>query len=259
MSEEADDSSSFLEGWESYPNSSSDNIAPQQLTGGLAHSGLGVVYVHGVPRLPVATPLRSLQLAAKRIVDIVGAALLLFILAPLLLAISALVKLTSTGPVFFLQERVGLDGRTFNIIKFRTMFTDRCDTSGVAQTVVGDARVTPLGRLMRQRSLDELPQLINVIIGNMSLVGPRPHVTGQLAAGEPCEAVIPHYAFRHLAKPGITGWAQVNGHRGPTDTIAKARLRVDHDQAYIQNFSLLLDLRILLLTLQREFLTGSGS
>lgn len=209
--------------------------------------------------MPVQTPLRSVQLGAKRIADIAGAALMLLVFSPLLIGVAVAVKLTSPGPIFFLQERVGLGGAGFMIFKFRTMFVDRGDVTGVAQTIVGDSRVTAIGRYLRRWSIDELPQLINVLIGNMSLVGPRPHVSGQLAAGVPCDEVISYYSLRHMAKPGITGWAQVNGYRGPTDTIAKARRRVDHDIAYIQNYSLLLDVKILLLTVVREFVTGSGS
>jgi lipopolysaccharide/colanic/teichoic acid biosynthesis glycosyltransferase len=147
----------------------------------------------------------------------------------------------------------------FDILKFRTMYVDRGDTTGVKQTVDGDARVTPLGRFMRQRSLDELPQLLNVLFGTMSLVGPRPHVAGQLAAGRPCAEVIHYYELRHAMKPGLTGWAQVNGYRGPTDTITKAQARVDHDLAYIQNFTVLLDLKIIWRTFWKEVVTGSGS
>jgi lipopolysaccharide/colanic/teichoic acid biosynthesis glycosyltransferase len=261
MSDSADDIAVGADTWEPSPYLSHTSTR-LQANGHLdapSLNGLSFIRVDGVPLMPAQTALRSSQLMAKRLVDMIAAALLLLAFGPLLIAIALVVKLTSRGPVFFLQERVGFGGATFLIFKFRTMFVDRGDASGVAQTVAGDPRVTPVGRLLRQWSLDELPQLINVLLGNMSLVGPRPHVPGQLAAGVACEEVIPYYGLRHQAKPGITGWAQVNGYRGPTDTVMKARRRVDHDLAYIQNYSLLLDIKILLLTVVREFVTGSGS
>jgi lipopolysaccharide/colanic/teichoic acid biosynthesis glycosyltransferase len=118
--------------------------------------------------------------------------------------------------------------------------------------------VTPVGRFLRRTSLDELPQLVNVIVGDMSLVGPRPHVEGMLAAGVDYAELVPYYNLRHVMRPGLSGWAQANGLRGPTDSAEAARARIDHDVAYIQNFSIWLDLKIIWLTLVKEFVTGSG-
>lgn len=226
---------------------------------GLIQSGLAYAWEGGVPVVPRRSTGRTMQLAVKRAMDIVASSLFLLFFAPVLIGLMIAVRVTSPGPVFFKQKRVGLDGHEFEIFKFRTMYVDLGDSSGVRQTVDGDTRVTPLGRFMRRRSLDELPQLLNVFLGTMSLVGPRPHVAGQLAAGRPCTEVIAYYEMRHAMTPGLTGWAQVNGYRGPTDTIDKARSRVDHDLAYIQNFSVMLDCRIIWRTFVTEVITGSGS
>jgi lipopolysaccharide/colanic/teichoic acid biosynthesis glycosyltransferase len=144
------------------------------------------------------------------------------------------------------------------MLKFRTMYDDHADPTGQAQTRPDDERITPVGRLLRRTSIDELPQLINVITGDMSLVGPRPHVAGMLAAGIDYAELVPYYNLRHTMRPGLSGWAQANGLRGPTDSAEIARARIDHDIAYIQNFSIWLDLKIIWLTLVKEFVTGSG-
>jgi len=221
-------------------------------------SGLRYSWADGLPVLPRNAIGRRFNFTLKRALDLAGAASLIVVTGPVLLGIAAAVRLTTSGPALFRQDRVGRSGRLFKVLKFRTMYVDQGDHSGVAQTVAADPRVTRIGRFLRRSSLDELPQLFNVLRGDMSLVGPRPQVQGQLAAGMAYSAVIPYYDLRHVVKPGITGWAQVNGFRGPTDTIAKARGRVDHDLAYIQNFSVVLDIKILLLTVWREFVTGSG-
>jgi undecaprenyl-phosphate galactose phosphotransferase/putative colanic acid biosynthesis UDP-glucose lipid carrier transferase len=155
-----------------------------------------------------------------------------------------LIKLDSRGPIFFLQKRDGFNGQTFDIFKFRTM---RVLENGpvVTQATRNDPRVTRLGRWLRRSSIDELPQLFNVIRGDMSLVGPRPHATSH---NSEYEKLIANYAFRHHVKPGLTGWAQVNGYRGETRQIEQMRRRIEHDLWYIDNWSLWLDLRIVLQT-----------
>ena len=195
----------------------------------------------------------------KRGIDMLVAALGLVCLAPLLIGMALLVKASGPGPVFFRQRREGWGGRAFELLKFRSMRTDLGDRSGLAQTVDDDPRITAIGRFMRKYSIDELPQLINVLKGEMSLVGPRPHVAGMLAGGIEYRQLVPYYEARHAMLPGLTGWAQVNGLRGPTADPAAAVARIDHDIAYVQNWSLRLDMRILMLTLKRELSGGTGS
>lgn len=169
-------------------------------------------------------------------------------LAPLMLLIAIAIKLDSRGPVLFKQLRLGFNNAQFEVWKFRTMFVDMSDADGAVQTTKHDTRVTRVGAFLRKSSLDELPQFLNVLAGNMSIVGPRPHALGTKAEGHLFEHVVDRYAARHKVKPGITGWAQVNGWRGETDTIEKIRHRVEHDLYYIDNWSLWLDLRIMLKT-----------
>lgn len=195
---------------------------------------------------------------AKRAFDIVAAGGALLFFAPLLLAIAVAVKATSPGPVLFFQYRYGYRNRRFRIYKFRTMRTDAGDVRGVKQTVEADARVTPIGRILRKTSLDEIPQLINVLRGDMSLVGPRPHVPGMLAANLLYEDLVPFYFQRHTARPGITGLAQVSGCRGSTVESGRAISRIDYDLHYIEKWSLRLDVMIILRTIRKEFLSGSG-
>lgn len=200
----------------------------------------------------------TVQLAAKRLSDIVGASCGLLVFAPLLIGIAIAIKMTSPGPVFFRQKRYGYHNRRFRIFKFRTMYTHLGDDRGTRQTTTDDPRVTPLGRILRKTSLDELPQLFNVLAGDMSLVGPRPHVPGMLAGGILYEELTPYYFQRHNMRPGITGLAQVSGYRGSTTVSRSAIERLDHDLRYIENWSLRLDLGIILRTLVREFISGSG-
>jgi lipopolysaccharide/colanic/teichoic acid biosynthesis glycosyltransferase len=200
----------------------------------------------------------SVSGGVKRLIDIVVSLVSLVCLLPILLGFAALIVLTSPGPVFFRQPREGLHGQVFYMYKFRSMYLDKSDRSGIQQTIDGDARVTPLGRIMRRRSIDELPQLLNVLKGDMSLVGPRPHVAGMLAAGMPYAQLVPYYGERLRVKPGLTGWAQVNGYRGPTFDAKRAVERIDHDIAYIRNFSLSLDIQIIARTAIRELIHGSG-
>nr|WP_075214514.1 sugar transferase [Mongoliimonas terrestris] len=201
---------------------------------------------------------RPWQHGLKRAMDFSLALAALIALSPLLLTIALIIKTTSRGPVFFKQYRVGLGNSQFEIYKFRSMFTERCDLTGVSQTTENDPRVTPIGRFIRKTSIDELPQLLNVLKGDMSLVGPRPHVAGMLAGGVPYEELVANYPMRHAMRPGLTGLAQVNGFRGPTTDATKARLRVEYDLEYIRRFSIALDLRIILRTVWTEFLSGSG-
>jgi Undecaprenyl-phosphate glucose phosphotransferase len=189
-------------------------------------------------------PLSGLELLEKRAFDLLFASVALLLLTPLLVAVAILIKLDSPGPVFFLQRRYGFNQKPFQIIKFRSMRT--CEDGPVVhQAKKDDPRVTRFGRRLRQWSIDEVPQLFNVINGDMSLVGPRPHA---LSHDREYERRISTYARRHNVKPGITGWAQIHGLRGETDTDEKMRQRVEHDLYYIDNWSVWLDLQILIRT-----------
>jgi lipopolysaccharide/colanic/teichoic acid biosynthesis glycosyltransferase len=172
--------------------------------------------------------------------------------------IALAIRLDSPGPVLFRQPRLGFNNRLFTCYKFRTMHHGMADLFGDRQATRGDPRVTRLGKWLRALSLDELPQLLNVLQGNMSLVGPRPHPPNTKAADKLFTDVVAKYAFRHRVKPGITGWAQVNGWRGETKTIDQIENRVSCDLAYIENWSVWFDLRILMLTLTREILSRNA-
>jgi Undecaprenyl-phosphate glucose phosphotransferase len=209
----------------------------------------GLGYVGEVPVLEVVDrPLKEWRAVAKWLEDKLIGLFLLVLVGPLMALIAILIKLDSLGPVFFVQERFGFNNEVIRVLKFRTMLVDRGDPSGAQRTVRNDPRVTRLGRILRWLSFDELPQLINVVRGDMSLVGPRPHAVAMKAGGRLyCEAVE-QYLHRHRVKPGITGWAQVNGLRGEVDTLDKANARVMHDLYYIEHWSPWLDLQILLKT-----------
>lgn len=194
----------------------------------------------------------------KRAFDIIVASLALAALAPFFIAVAIAIRMGDPGPVFFRQWRIGRGGKLFRIYKFRTMAQDKCDSSGISQTVEGDPRVTRIGRFLRRTSLDELPQLINILKGEMSVVGPRPHVPGMLAAGIPYEDFDPRYSARHSVRPGLTGLAQVKGFRGETSAPFPARMRIEYDLEYIRRQSFALDLKIAVLTFWREFFRGSG-
>lgn len=204
------------------------------------------------------SPLQRGQFALKRAMDIAGASIALVALAPVLLTVAALVKLDSRGPVLFSQVRWGMNGRKIRVYKFRSMRTDMCDATGVAQTVKNDPRITRIGAILRRTNIDELPQLINVLKGDMSLVGPRCHAIGMLAAGRLYEELVPHYHLRHRMRPGITGLAQMRGLRGPTDRSDKARARIVSDLYYVENFSVWLDVRIMVGTVISELRGGKG-
>jgi Undecaprenyl-phosphate glucose phosphotransferase len=189
-------------------------------------------------------PLSRLELLLERAFDLLLASAALLLLTPLLVAAALLIKLDSSGPIFFLQHRHGFNRKPFRIIKFRTMQTLE-DGAVIPQASENDPRITRVGAWLRRWSIDELPQLFNVIKGDMSLVGPRPHA---LSHDLEYERRIALYARRHNVKPGITGWAQIHGYRGKTDTDDKMGKRVEHDLYYIDNWSLMLDVHILIRT-----------
>jgi putative colanic acid biosynthesis UDP-glucose lipid carrier transferase len=178
---------------------------------------------------------------AKRVLDVAASLLLIILLSPVLALVTIAVLADSRGPLLFAQRRTGLNGKTFPILKFRSMHVME-DGAVVKQAEKGDARITRVGRIIRKLSLDELPQLFNVLAGDMSLVGPRPHA---IAHDEYYGAEIANYAVRQQVKPGITGWAQVNGARGETPTLTHMQARVDLDAWYVENQSLTLDLLVL--------------
>lgn len=193
-------------------------------------------------------PITDWGSVSKWVFDKVVGTLALIFLAPLMLAVAAAIKLDSRGPVLFRQKRYGFNNELIEVFKFRSMHTDRCDANAAKLVTKDDPRVTRVGRFIRKTSLDELPQLFNVILGNLSLVGPRPHALEAKAAGDLYDEVVDGYFARHKVKPGITGWAQINGWRGETDTPEKIQKRVECDIYYIENWSLLLDTYILLKT-----------
>jgi len=193
-------------------------------------------------------PIADWGTVAKWAFDKVVGLLALALLSPLMLAVAIAIKLDSPGPVLFRQKRHGFNNELIEIFKFRSMYVDRCDANAARLVTKDDPRVTRVGRFIRKTSLDELPQLFNVLAGSLSLVGPRPHALEAKAAGKLYVSVVDGYFGRHKVKPGITGWAQINGWRGETDTPEKIQRRVEHDIYYIENWSLLLDAYILLKT-----------
>lgn len=191
------------------------------------------------------TNISGFKSALKRLEDICVSSVAILLLSPLMLAIAIAIKLSSPGPVIFRQRRYGYGGKVISVWKFRSM-TVAENGSSVTQAKRNDPRVTPLGRILRRTSLDELPQLFNVLYGSMSIVGPRPHA---VAHNEQYRNLVQGYMLRHKVKPGMTGWAQVNGWRGETDTLHKMKMRIEHDLAYIRHWSLWLDLKIMLKTI----------
>jgi len=189
----------------------------------------------------------------KQFVDVILSSFLLVIFAPAMAVIALIIKLDSPGPVFFVQDRFGFNNDAIRVLKFRTMYYDKGDPAGGKRTVRNDPRVTRSGRFLRAFSLDELPQLINVLRGEMSLVGPRPHAIAMKAGDRLYHEAVDTYAQRHRVKPGITGWAQVNGMRGEIDTLEKARRRVTYDLEYVEHWSLGLDLKILMMSIGAVF------
>ncbi|MFL5319952.1 MAG: undecaprenyl-phosphate glucose phosphotransferase [Myxococcaceae bacterium] len=214
------------------------------LCGGLEEFG-------GLPIINLQThPLSGWNLVAKRLFDMLVALLAILVTGPVMLLTALLVKLTSSGPILYRQERMGMDGATFDILKFRTMRVD-AEAAGAKMASKNDQRRTPIGTLLRVLSIDELPQLFNVLMGDMSLVGPRPERPVFI---HEFKKQIPRYHLRHKVKAGITGWAQVNGLRGQT-SIEK---RIEYDLYYIENWSLLLDLKILIRTALGGFLSKNA-
>ena len=196
----------------------------------------------------IEKPIADWGMVGKWAFDMIVATLALILLAPVMAAVALAIKLDSRGPILFRQKRHGFNNELIEIFKFRSMYVDRCDANAAKLVTKDDPRVTRVGRFIRKTSLDELPQLLNVIGGSLSLVGPRPHALEAKAAGQLYVSVVDGYFGRHKVKPGITGWAQINGWRGETDTPEKIQKRVEHDIYYIENWSLLLDLLILLKT-----------
>ena len=207
--------------------------------------------IGGMPVFDICTtPIVGINSVVKYLEDHILAVLILILVSPLMLIIAVGIKLSSPGPVLFRQWRHGWAGKPFEVYKFRTMVTHQESGDSVTQASRNDPRVTPLGRVLRRTSLDELPQFINVLQGHMSIVGPRPHA---LEHNQHYKQLVNSYMLRHKVKPGITGWAQINGWRGETDSLDKMEKRVELDLFYIENWSLGFDLRIILLTIARGF------
>lgn len=207
--------------------------------------------VAGLPVFNLSTsPIHGVNRLVKGLEDRLLAGIILVLISPLLLAITLGVKLSSPGPIIFRQQRHGYDGREVEIWKFRTMKVHEEQAGDVTQATHNDPRVTSFGSFLRKTSLDELPQFINVLQGQMSIVGPRPHA---IVHNEYYKRQIDHYVLRHKVKPGITGWAQVNGFRGETETLEKMQKRVEYDLYYIEHWSLWFDIKIILMTLVKGF------
>jgi Undecaprenyl-phosphate glucose phosphotransferase len=207
-------------------------------------------YIGGMPMFDVADkPIADWDIVLKWLFDKIMGALLLVLLSPIMLATAIAVKLDSRGPILFRQKRYGFNNEMIEVYKFRSMYVDQSDATAAKLVTKGDPRVTRVGRFIRKASLDELPQLFNVVFkGNLSLVGPRPHAVHAKAENRLYDEVVDGYFARHKVKPGITGWAQVNGWRGETDTQEKIQRRVEHDLYYIENWSVFFDLYITIMT-----------
>jgi Undecaprenyl-phosphate glucose phosphotransferase len=222
-------------------------LSPDQI--GFSLMNRPVDYVGELPLMRVVDrPLSHWRYVAKLLEDQILAALALLLLVPVMGAVAIAIRLDSPGPILFRQKRHGFNNTEFDVLKFRTMRVERSDALGARQTSRNDGRITRVGAFLRKTSLDELPQLFNVLLGDMSIVGPRPHPIGMRTANRLGEDIIEEYAHRHRVRPGITGWAQVNGYRGATETPAQLQRRVELDLHYIDNWSIMFDVKIVLLT-----------
>jgi len=206
-------------------------------------------YIGNVPFLDVFDkPLTDWSYILKRLEDLVISLVAIVFALPLMLMVAIAIKIDSKGPVLFKQNRYGFNNELIEVYKFRSMYTDQSDAKADKLVTKDDPRVTKVGRFIRKTSLDELPQLFNSLKGDLSLVGPRPHAVSAKAADKLYTDVVDGYFARHRVRPGITGWAQINGWRGETDTAEKIERRVEHDLYYIENWSILFDLYILAMT-----------
>ncbi|HEX5792842.1 MAG TPA: undecaprenyl-phosphate glucose phosphotransferase, partial [Rheinheimera sp.] len=223
-------------------------MVPEFLLKNLMHARIG--NVGSIDTLSVfESPMFGFQSFYKRSFDLLFSSLVLLLISPLLLLIALAIKLTSSGPVLFRQDRYGLDGKKIAVYKFRSMKVME-NGAAVIQAKRNDSRITPFGAFLRRTSLDELPQFFNVLLGEMSVVGPRPHA---VAHNEEYRKQVAFYMLRHKVRPGITGWAQINGWRGETDTLEKMEMRVKYDLDYIRNWSLLFDVSIVFKTVFKGF------
>ncbi|RVC57248.1 undecaprenyl-phosphate glucose phosphotransferase, partial [Mesorhizobium sp. M00.F.Ca.ET.038.03.1.1] len=206
-------------------------------------------YIGSVPMLDIFDkPINDWDSVAKRAFDIVFSLVGIILFSPVMLATAIAIKLDSKGPVLFKQKRHGFNNEIIEVYKFRSMFTDRSDPTAKQTVTKNDPRVTRVGRFIRKTSIDELPQFFNSLFGSLSLVGPRPHAIAAQSHNLLYNEVVDGYFARHKVKPGVTGWAQINGWRGEMDTNEKIRMRTEYDLYYIENWSMLFDLRILFLT-----------
>lgn len=214
--------------------------------------------IYTINNIPVVsiydTPFKGLNAFIKRVEDIIGSFIILVMISPVLLIIAIAIKLTSKGPILFKQDRYGVNGKLIKVWKFRSMKVMEND-SQVKQATKNDPRLTKIGSFLRKTSLDELPQFFNVLFGDMSIVGPRPHA---VVHNEQYRSEIMGYMLRHKVKPGITGWAQINGYRGETDTLDKMEKRVKYDLEYIHNWSVTFDIKIILLTIVKGFISKTA-
>lgn len=209
-----------------------------------------ITQITNIPMIEInGTPLTASGITLKRMEDVIFASLILVLISPVMLIIALVIKFTSQGPIIYKQERHGWNGKTIKVYKFRSMYVSENSLEFV-QAKRNDNRITPVGNFLRKSSLDELPQFLNVLQGRMSVVGPRPHA---ISMNHDYKDKVSNYMQRHKVKPGITGWAQVNGFRGETDTLDKMEKRIEYDLFYIQNWSLSFDIKIVFLTVVKGF------